>query len=269
MAFKCESCSFRNPKGCATAIIMKGGKVLVLRRNEEPFKGQWDLPGGFMSEGELPSETVVREMEEELNVKILDATKIGDFPGLGCWKDEWFPVTSHAFLVQIEGEIKLNSENSAYQWIAPENLSDVAFDSNQKIVAWVKQNFAVEFNQVKNLVGQLDSSAEIREYNFYQAVLNGHVEKVYRQGTLVGMGWIFPRRTLLRKQAVIEDMICDESYRGQGIGKEIVLKLIEWAKKEGMEMVELTSGSHRIPANELYKKVGFVLHPTNHYLLKL
>ena len=83
------------------------------------------------------------------------------------------------------------------------------------------------------------------------------------------MGWIFPRQTLLRHQAVIEDMIVDETYRGKGLGRKILLDLIEWAKKQGVEVVELTTNPKRIAANELYKSVGFQLHPTNHYLLRL
>src|SRR3990167_3031559 len=96
MKTKCEVCGFRNPKGCATAIILNKGRVLVLKRNEEPFKGQWDLPGGFMSEGETSEQAVIREMKEELGVEILETSKIGEFPGYGLWKGDKFPITSHA-----------------------------------------------------------------------------------------------------------------------------------------------------------------------------
>ena len=83
------------------------------------------------------------------------------------------------------------------------------------------------------------------------------------------MGWIFPRQTMLRNQAVVEDMIVDESQRGKGLGEKILRNLIDWAKKEGVEVVELTTNPKRVAANSLYQKVGFKLHPTNHYLLNL
>ena len=85
----------------------------------------------------------------------------------------------------------------------------------------------------------------------------------------MGMGWIFPRRTLLRKQAVVEDMIVNEKYRGRGLGEKILLDLISWAKKQKIEVIELTTNSKRVAANSLYQKIGFKLHPTNHYLLNL
>jgi GNAT superfamily N-acetyltransferase len=66
----------------------------------------------------------------------------------------------------------------------------------------------------------------------------------------------------------VEDMIVDDAYRGKGYGQKMLLELISWAKKEGIDTIELTSNPKRIAANELYKKTGFELHPTNHYLYK-
>ena len=119
---------------------------------------------------------------------------------------------------------------------------------------------------MQELVKQLDSSAVVNEQSLYKAMLNGFISKIYDGEKLIGMGWIFPRQTLLRRQAVVEDMIVDDAYRGKGYGQKILLELLAWAKKEKMDMVELTTNPKRIAANELYKKVGFNLHPTNHYL---
>lgn len=102
--------------------------------------------------------------------------------------------------------------------------------------------------------------------NFYRSLLNGYFSKKVVNGRLVGVGWIFPRRTLLRKQAVIEDVVVDQSERAKGYGKEIMFDLLQWAKKQDVEVVELTTNPSRIAANNLYKKIGFQLHPTNHYL---
>ncbi len=48
----CELCDFNNPKGAVTCIIIKDGKVLVLKRKENPFKGKFGFPGGYMNVGE-------------------------------------------------------------------------------------------------------------------------------------------------------------------------------------------------------------------------
>lgn len=265
---ECDICNFENPKGCVSAVIIHDGKLLVLKRTEKPFKNMWDLPGGYMDASEMPDQTVKREIKEELGVDA-QIDYIGCFPGTASWNAKIFPIISHAYLVELEGEPKLNtSENSSLRWIpiSEANPKEIAFDSNVRIVEYIKSNFSVNFGELKTLIAQLDVSAVVKEINLYRSILNGYMSRKYVDGKLVGVGWIFPRRTFLRKQAVIEDVIVDNSQRGKGYGKEITLDLMRWAKENGIEVIELTSGSHRVAANELYKKVGFKLHPTNHYL---
>lgn len=128
---------------------------------------------------------------------------------------------------------------------------------------------ASDINQIKRLIGQLDSAAVFKPRAFYKAQQNGYVNLIRIDKKIIGLGWIFSRQTLLRKQAVVEDMIVDQDYRGRGFGEKILLNLIEWARKKGIEVVELTTNPKRVAANNLYKKIGFKLHETNHYLLNL
>ena len=268
---ECEVCGFNNPKGTATAVVIRDGKLLALKRNEDPFKDMWDLPGGYMNEGETPEKTLHRELKEELGVSCT-VDYIAAFPGTGFWKGDTFPIISHAFLAEVEGDIQLNTkENAALTWLPLETIDpeQVAFDSNQDIVRFAKEKFFIDLEQLVKLIAQLDSTTQVKENNYYRSVLNGYVSKKFVDGKLVGLGWIFARRTLSRKQAVVEDMIVDESERGKGYGKDILLDLLRWAKENDVEMVELTSAPQRVAANELYKKAGFQLHPTNHYLYKV
>ncbi len=265
----CEICAFKNPKATVTAIIIKDNKLLLLKRNGEPFKGQWDLPGGFMQQNEHTKEALKRELQEELRVGDVNLHFIKTLPDAYQWKDREVPVLSHFYLTELHSNIHLNKEeNNEYAFVDLKSISpkDIAFESNQTMVAWVKENFTFDLERVKELMNQLDASASLNEQYLYRAMLDGFISKVYDGEKLVGMGWIFPRQTLLRRQAVVEDMIVDNTYRGKGYGGKILLELLEWAKKEKMDVVELTTNPKRIAANELYKKCGFQLHPTNHYL---
>jgi ribosomal protein S18 acetylase RimI-like enzyme len=67
----------------------------------------------------------------------------------------------------------------------------------------------------------------------------------------------------------IEDVVVDESQRGKGIGKELTLFAIGFARSLGAGSIELTSKPSRITANKLYKKLGFVLRETNVYRYNL
>jgi len=267
----CELCAFKNLKATVTAIIIQDNKVLLLKRNEDPFKNMWDLPGGYMQEDETTEETLKRELKEELGIDNINLTFIKSLPGKAYWKKEEFPILSHFFLAQIQGDIKLSDENQEHQFFDLKGINpeEIAFDSNQKIISWFKEYFTFDLERVKELMRQLDASAIFNEQYLYKAMLDGFISKVYDGEKLVGMGWIFPRQTLLRRQAVVEDMIVDDAYRGKGYGQKILLELLDWAKKEHMDVVELTTNPKRIAANELYKKVGFILHPTNHYLYKV
>jgi 8-oxo-dGTP diphosphatase len=54
------------PIATVAAIIQnEAGKILLTRRNIEPFKGQWCLPGGHIDENEKVLDAVIREAKEE------------------------------------------------------------------------------------------------------------------------------------------------------------------------------------------------------------
>lgn len=251
----------------STAVIIKNGNVFAVKRAHEPEKGKWDFVGGFLNEGETPREALRREVKEELNVEVDEFVEVGSFPGTYQYKHEIIPITSMAYLVSISGEPKLSDENFDFSWLDPFEI-DIAFDSNRLILHRVRQ-MIFPMMEVRQLIGQLDPTAQIDEFRLYAAQLNGFIATISEDSRLIGMGWIFPRTTALRKQAVIEDMIVDEAHRGKGYGRKILAQLIEWARDQGIDTIELTSNPKRIAANELYKKAGFQLHPTNHYLFKL
>lgn len=267
---ECEICNFNNPKGTTSAVIIKDGQILLLKRKEEPFLGKWDLPGGYMNAGEMPEASVKREIKEELGVDS-DAEFINWFPGEASWKGKSFAILCHAFFVELKGNIALNKEeNEEFQWqpIDKLNADEIAFNSNQEIIRYLQKNY-VNYSELMSLINHLDPSAKINEVNLYKSLLNGYFSKKIVDGKLVGVGWIFSRRTLLRKQAVLEDIVVDPSQRGKGFGEEITVDLIRWAKENGVEMIELTTNPARVAANSLYQKLGFKIHPTNHYLYKV
>jgi ADP-ribose pyrophosphatase YjhB (NUDIX family) len=84
---ECEACGFvcyASSKATAGALVEDGdGRVLLARRALEPFKGRWDIPGGFLDEGEHPLDGVRRELLEEAGLEIEPI----DF--LGIWMDRY------------------------------------------------------------------------------------------------------------------------------------------------------------------------------------
>jgi ADP-ribose pyrophosphatase YjhB (NUDIX family) len=96
---RCPACGFvhyanSEPTACALCIDERG-HVLLARRANEPFKGSWDLPGGFLEEGEHPLDAIRRELREEtgLDVEPLEF--------LGAWVDRYPYATNEAATLNL------------------------------------------------------------------------------------------------------------------------------------------------------------------------
>ena len=97
-----EALEYRNPALAVDAAVRRGDQVLLIQRGNEPWKGAWALPGGFVDYGEDPKDAVLRELEEETGlsgqiIRLLDAK--GD-PN----RDPRKHIVSIVYLIEAEGE---------------------------------------------------------------------------------------------------------------------------------------------------------------------
>jgi 8-oxo-dGTP diphosphatase len=53
------------------AVVIDGTKVLLVRRGQEPLKGEWSLPGGALELGETLQQGIVREVLEETGLIVV------------------------------------------------------------------------------------------------------------------------------------------------------------------------------------------------------
>ena len=70
-------------------------------------------------------------------------------------------------------------------------------------------------------------------------------------------------------KAWIEDVVVDESARGQGVGEALNTTAIDEARRRGAKHLSLTSRPSRETANRLYQRLGFKPYETNIYRLSL
>ena len=92
---------------------------------------------------------------------------------------------------------------------------------------------------------------------------------VQDKGHIVGVGTLYVMQKVGKRQAHVEDVVVDETYRGQGLGKKVMYALIAAAKKQKVNSLNLTSRPERKAANALYQKLGFDLAKTNAYRMRL
>ena len=70
-------------------------------------------------------------------------------------------------------------------------------------------------------------------------------------------------------RAWIEDVVVDESARGQGVGEALTMHALDVARAAGAKTVDLTSRPSREAANRLYQRLGFTARETNVYRYEL
>ncbi|MDX3656753.1 NUDIX domain-containing protein [Streptomyces sp. ID05-26A] len=102
--------------------------ALLVRRGEEPFLGQWALPGGFVRVDEAVDDAAARELAEETGVSGLFLEQLGTYGEPG--RDPRMRVVSVAYLalapdlpVPVAG-----TDAAAASWVPVEEVSALAFD---------------------------------------------------------------------------------------------------------------------------------------------
>jgi ADP-ribose pyrophosphatase YjhB (NUDIX family) len=98
---------------CVDGVYVKDGKILLLKRNVEPFKGYWHVVGGHVEEYETLKAAVKREFKEETG---LDVTVGGIIGGRIETTFDRIKIIVAFEVTSVEGKIRLNSENGAYGW---------------------------------------------------------------------------------------------------------------------------------------------------------
>jgi ADP-ribose pyrophosphatase YjhB (NUDIX family) len=134
----CGSSYWANSAPAVQGLLVRDGRVLIGRRKIEPRKGYWDLPGGFLEEGELPVDGLRREFLEETGLHVDPVEWVGAFvdPYDGHF------VLGLTWIVTGEGDPVPADDVEELAWFAPDEIPrDMAFASQNEILrAWAKQH---------------------------------------------------------------------------------------------------------------------------------
>ncbi len=117
------------------AVSGGGTEVLLIERKNEPFEGQWAVPGGFVGMGEELEDAVARELAEETG---LTGVRLEQFRAFGkCGRDPRGRQITVAFIGTItEGRDRIRAGDDAAetQWFNIESLpEDMAFDHEEMV----------------------------------------------------------------------------------------------------------------------------------------
>lgn len=108
----------------AAAIVERGGKFLIAQRSADDFLGGlWEFPGGKRETGEDLETCLVRELDEELAVRI----EVGDL-----WKvvSHAYPdrkVKLHFYRCRLPSGEPMSLGCQAFRWVGPRELRQFPF----------------------------------------------------------------------------------------------------------------------------------------------
>lgn len=139
---ECERCGLRHyasSKPTASGLVVRDGRLLLARRAIDPDRGKWDLPGGFLEEGEDPREALRRELEEETGLEVepvaffdVVVDRYGEGDGAQHTLNLYWTCRV------LAGEPEPADDVSELRWFAPDELpppDELAFRNNAQILS--------------------------------------------------------------------------------------------------------------------------------------
>ena len=128
--------TYKYPRPAVTAdciVITRedDAKVLLIQRADEPYKGCWAFPGGFMNMDETTEECAIRELEEETGLKVNDTHQIGAFSKVD--RDPRGRTITVAYLAIIDKPTPVVGQDDAAvaEWWPLSALPQLAFDHDE------------------------------------------------------------------------------------------------------------------------------------------
>lgn len=120
------------PKLTVDIVLPMDDGIVLIKRKNEPFEGQWALPGGFVDIGETVEAAAVREMKEEtgLDVELVRLVGVYSEPS----RDPRGHNVSIAFLANpVGGELAADTDAHEAEVLDPDTV-ELAFD-HAKVVS--------------------------------------------------------------------------------------------------------------------------------------
>jgi len=108
-------------------------KVLLIQRGDQPFKGGWAFPGGFMNMDETTEQCAVRELEEETGLRLSKIQQIGAYSKVD--RDPRGRTITVAYLAIVDTPVAVTGQDDAAkaEWWPLSSLPILAFDHDEII----------------------------------------------------------------------------------------------------------------------------------------
>jgi len=107
------------------AVIVDGDRVLLVRRDTAPLKGEWSVPGGMLELGEKLRDGIRREVLEETGLIVEPGEVLDVFDSIFTdneGRTEYHYVLTDYLCRPISGEAKAGTDVSEVRWVSEAEL---------------------------------------------------------------------------------------------------------------------------------------------------
>lgn len=125
---------YENPIPAATGIVTDdAGRILLVRRNREPGKRQWALPGGFIEMHESPADAAKRELEEECGIVARDASLVDIIYQESRFFGTSLLIIGYSF-AGFEGTPRAGDDAEKVRFYGFDRLPKLAFEAHDRLI---------------------------------------------------------------------------------------------------------------------------------------
>jgi ADP-ribose pyrophosphatase YjhB (NUDIX family) len=134
-------------------VVVREGRVLLIRRGKPPLLGRWMIPGGTVELGETLVEALVREMEEETGLRVEPRQVLTVLDRI---ERDGGSVAYHFVIIDylcewLSGDARAGSDALEVAWVSPEELP--AYDLTPKALEVVLDAFWLSSNEPRGSGG--------------------------------------------------------------------------------------------------------------------
>ena len=129
---QCEWIHFADPKVAAAVLLEQDGRVLLVRRSNDPFRGLWTLPAGFVDAEEEPARAAERECLEETGLTVRVTRVLDVVAGREHPRGADFVIV---YLAEVlGGELQAGDDADRVEWFDRDHLPELAFRATQTVL---------------------------------------------------------------------------------------------------------------------------------------
>ena len=131
----CPACGwmhFADPKVAAAVLVEQDGRVLLVRRANDPFRGLWTLPAGFVDADENPASAAARECGEETGLTVRVTRVVNVIAGREHPRGADFVIV---YAAEVESGILLAGDDAdEVGWFERSELPPLAFRATRQVL---------------------------------------------------------------------------------------------------------------------------------------